>query len=439
MSFHPHILRIIYSNREAATDVSEFITNETSCNLTAMDALHSQMNEVNQQIHKLVENHKVLCNQLHVHKHNNYLLASLSKPYQKMPPEILSRIFFHTIPTDDCTSQLPEWYNTLQIFTQICRYWKNTATADSMLWKYLYINSSDWDDMSFAHHILKTWIYYMPHNNLHLRVRFPIFVEIPYGLNAFYDTLNDCLRLNDLTIILDEARSTDHAFILSRMNLPSLSSLSFLENDDNFTPSHYHAMNSTHIHAPNLSHITLKVTYYNVIDPINLQAITSLTLTVYTRYIADVIGILRHCHSLVTCNIALDFWTTSNGLQNIQSIILPALKKLQIVLHKSMPGLLTKIIAPNLTTLEILRLKPVTEPKVTSVKEFIVENKKVTSIKIAGFKVTSDQEELWQGIRSTHFNTNIVWVDMDIQPYESQKISVDNTSTVAEWSPTPPA
>ena len=348
----------ILSNQLPSSDIFPIANIEIYTETQIKAAYDDQLMVIDDMIATLSAKRTETIKNIETHESTLFKLKSLSAPYRRTPPEIINEIFMHCIPNEE-TEDAPDlkvWLNILQIFTQVCRLWSDIAKTHPRLWKYLNLELKAQGSKK-AIYVLKKWTSTMPVNNLHLRIDSSHAVVTMPRARRLYQILNMNERLQSLIL------TVTGLYIFSHLRTLALSFLPNLERFQIGEMGHIWGADTLldipiYLNAPKLKQLSMATTCITWMDPRNLQKLKDLTLRSNTHLVHNFLETLRECPNLTHCQINMTGVSQNMELDNNSPIVpLYHLKKLFLFLHEAIPMFISKIDAPEITTLVIIKRK----------------------------------------------------------------------------------
>jgi hypothetical protein len=411
----PHLQNIIKSNLQPPDDIMPIVATELAANQFLIKQQINKSNGLRFALEAIIKEQGMIQNTLKQYRAQNLNLTSLSAPYRKTPPEIISRIFQLLLPEPPYRLPLPslqDWLASLNAFTHVCKLWRNIAIGDPLLWKRLDLNIPT-RKTKFAAHILKRWLSYMQWNNLHLTIYNNFYTGISPDLNELYKQFDGCKRLKILHLYIGHQFPKLHLQAISHIKMPELES--FKLEQERYTPS----LTTNHIYtlqAPKLVDLSLYETHphHMLGDPILLQ-ITTLQLHLNTLRLTHYLDFLRSCLNLIKCTITICGFPRGISGQEGTEVVLPHLTHLTIDMHSSISGLLYYVSAPALQVLNVSKL-PIKNLKICPLLPFVHKTTSLLEIHITGLEVTKEQNDFDRFIQTSHPHTITTWKDTRKRP-----------------------
>jgi len=407
MTITSHLQLIIRSNFTPPDDVLPMVASEIAHINSIIQEEERNLMAINDTMGHLRKKQNHTYNKIQNQKVKYLRLASLSAPYRRTPPEIISLIFQYLIPGP--RSDLSKWNHCLDVFTHVSKHWRNIATADPLLWKTLYLQISS-SGLKQATGILQRWTSNAPLNNLHLTINCAKYIIDCRDLHSFHQRIHNCGRIVMLTILITHMFPHHHTSICSGMRLPNLLTLCIREERMR------HNMNNDttiRLNTPKLSSLLLQsVQPHTGLHQANLKMITKLTLDLNTRQITDYYNILQKCPMLRECSIILmQRVNGTQSLDNLKDICLSHLTYLYIEINITSSTLLSKISTPALKHVRIWK-DPLPYLTIQPLIPFISRTPTITRIDITGYQITKEQLKFDKHIKSSHPHATTNWTDL---------------------------
>ena len=272
-------------------------------------------------------------------------------PLERIPIELVQKIFLHCLPGDEYTR--PDHRSAPLLLTQVCSSWRHVALTTPRLWNSLWIQLSR-NNVDRRLNTMETWLRRSAACPLYLHAQVQ-----STGLdivNTFFVLLDEYKqRWKDLRLVLPFSWAGVAMQILSQ-STPSLEvfRMRVAKSQDNWLPTSQTSFFLTDKSAPRLRSISWGITGPHAV--LFLPHLTRLEeLDVDSELsVSECLAILQQCPNLVSC----EFWKIRSvsdtlNLHAFSPIRLPQLRS--IALH-STPGadmLLEHLTLPALTRLKI--------------------------------------------------------------------------------------
>ena len=202
-----YLEEIIKSNLSPPDQLIPAMTKEINLNNTVIKNDEETLLYANDAITCPLKQQTETYNNITHYQNENLCLASLSAPYHKTPPEIISLIFQLLIPVPNSQIPIPklkDWINTLNTFTHVSKHWCVIAITDPILWKSLVLNIKN-KELNTATFLLQRWVSNMHMDNLHLTINNQFYSTSCHNLFNLYKTLDNCKCLKKFTIFISHA------------------------------------------------------------------------------------------------------------------------------------------------------------------------------------------------------------------------------------------
>ena len=426
-----NLWKAIKSNLQPSDHYIPIATKEITINNLLLKQETCKLDNINELITNLQKQQTDIQHNIKTYEDNNTLLKSLSAPYRKTPPEIISLIFRLLIPGPQYELPAPhlqDWLTTLNIFTHVSKYWHEIAISDPILWKILDLNIK-FNQTKLATVILKRWISNMHINNLHLTISNSQFYSAATNFLNLYKCLDNCKQLKKLTLQVIHDYPQLHLKMLTKIKLPMLDSL--IINEDEYTCfAPMPRKDTITLTAPKLTNLILNyVQPRNILNEDNLKNITKLKIDLNTYELSQYYYLLKKTPQLTTCEIKISCNVRDKRFEEVEEITLSHLTTLLVDMHIKTAILLTKINTPILSTLHISK-NPKPNLKINFLIPFIHKTPTISQINIKGYRVNEEQQEFNKNLNLTHPNTTTTWINK----YESihYKFYLKNEETDTE-------
>jgi hypothetical protein len=417
----------IKSNRMPPDQILPTVASAIAANDLHIKKEKLKLQGVNDAIKMLVTQQHKLQHTITLCKADNFHLTSLSAPYRRTPPEIISLIFRALIP--HLTFQMPiptlqDWLATLNIFTNVSKHWRNIAISDPVLWARLdlLIHSRK---LKLAAYILQRWVANMHMDNLSLNINNAYFIGSHPDLHFLYQILDNSTRLRKLDITIRHTYPQFHLQSLSQINLPMLESLSITESEfkNNF-PTHTRSLRTPRLTELNLNSVQPRT----ILHDDTLRQITKLRVDLNTQHLSIYHNLLKACPLLTDCTIAINYKIKDTIPEEPENIItLSHLITLSIEMNPPAPMLLSHIHAPALETLKVT-LPPRRDTTARALIPFIRNTPSILQFIAAGFNVTREQKNFDHDIKFSHPNLSTSWINTNKIPQPLFRLEYDSGS-----------
>lgn len=400
-----YLQNAILSNQSPPSDIIPIANIEIHTRTQIKAAYDDQLAVINNIIANLSAKRTETIKNIDTHESALFNLTSLSAPYRRIPPEIIGEIFMYCIPEEefDNAPDLDVWLNLFQIFTQVCRLWSDIAKNHPMIWKYLDLELKAQGSKK-AIYILKKWTFTMPINNLHLRINSTHAVITMPRAKRLYQILNNNQRLQSLILTVAGLYVFSHLRVLALNSLPNLESFQIAEMGHMFGPETVLDM-PIYLHAPKLIKLGMATTCLTFMDTRNLLMLKELILKSNTHLVHNFLEILHKCPNLIDCQINMMGIGPNMELDDNSPVVsLCHLKKLFLFLHESIPMLISKIYAPEITTLIVVKQKGRVSINSTlnSIVPLFAYTKKLSHIAIIGCFSDKEKTDFSHTVQKIH-------------------------------------
>lgn len=420
MNNETHLQDAIFSNQLPPSDIFPIANIEIYTQTQIKAAYDDQLAIIDNIIADLSAKRTETIKTIETHEIALFKLKSLSAPYRRIPPEIINEIFMCCIPNDESNGapNLEPWFNALQIFTQVCHLWSDIAKNHPKIWKYLDLDLTA-QGLKKAIYILKKWSYIMPVNNLHLRINSTHAIIMMPRAKKLYQILNNNQRLQSLALTVAGLYLFSHLRTLALNFLPNLEKFQIAELGHIFGPETILDI-PIYLHAPKLKGLIMSVTCITFMDPRNLQMIKCLSLKSNSHMIDNFLEILHKCPNLTECRINMTGIGTSLEIldENSPIVSLCHLTQFFLFLHEAIPILISKINAPEITTLVVVKQKGRISRNSTlnSIVPLIKYTKKLSELVILGSFSAEEETDFKHIFQEIHPGIPHYWFD-NFKPY----------------------
>jgi hypothetical protein len=247
----------------------------------------------------------------------------------------------------------------------------------------------------------------MPLNNLHLKIySIYLITDLPKA-TLFYETLNNNKHLQSITFTIAGILTFPHLRLLAEYHLPNLESYTVVEDSGAYDGN---VVDPIHLLAPKLKQVYLSTGHLYHLDTRNLQSITDLTLISNTMCMDDYLQVLQNSPNIVTCQIMFHTYTFTNLVNDIPIITLQHLRTLYLFTNEKTSTLLSKIQAPEIVSIIIVKLKHAhKDTKIKSIIPFIYHTKKLSDLTIIGEYPNQEKKDFNQEFNNLHPNALCCW------------------------------